>query len=218
MFVNPENGATLTLGSENGIEEVIAENTYDYPQIMSWPDGTFNNEMITSNETTLAADGNAFANGTKNDGVFSYDKDTSGPTTKYKRTHDAYLGTTIPESYAFCYSHFESKESYKADRSDIVLQLMIYGKNDTSCHRKLHVNSWKKPATGTVLSEASGASDLNVSFSESNNDYTYEGNDTVGYYWKPTNIDSCPENMKNIYEGILDGTWYKSNVAWTFDS
>ena len=71
-----ESGAKLTLGK--AYEEVNAEHTYDYPQVMTWPAGTFDTAMTTSD----GSDG--WTSDTIHDSVFSYTQDSDG---NYVRAH-----------------------------------------------------------------------------------------------------------------------------------
>ena len=73
-----ENGAKLTLGTAGTVEEVNAKHTYDYPQVMKWPAGTFDTAMTTSDGT------DGWTSGTVHDSVFSYTKNGDG---SYTRTH-----------------------------------------------------------------------------------------------------------------------------------
>lgn len=147
-------GTTLTLDSN--IEKVKAVATSNYPRVITWPLGSFENEMTTD------------SNGTITDGIFTYTQEADGA--PYERTHGAFLSNTIGTGSGFTRSWFESTQD------DTLLMITVYGKGDTDAG-KMSTSQYIKETTGKPSYISSGNLTLSVSASTA---YSTEGDDTTG--------------------------------------
>ncbi|MDO4975157.1 MAG: hypothetical protein Q4E61_02425 [Alphaproteobacteria bacterium] len=152
-----ENGAKLTLGK--AYEEVNAEHTYDYPQVMTWPAGTFDTPMTTSDGT------DGWTSGTIHDSVFSYTKSADGI---YTRTHQYPIDSTGKALSSFPLTITNAEFDYMKNINGIV-----------------KYENHKYIFNGTATNTYEG---LNISINKSDFDLRVEGNSTTGFYTANNNI------------------------------